>query len=134
MRSSEIRLRKLRLRDNALLTTKSPVLPSGSNHFSRSWLFGAVAPRIYLFFYLFYCRCESLSVIHFIASYSCKILFSSQSKRIVECGTCKIRFSMPRGWLKYMLEQYILHTITTRNNFLTGRSPSSLLEHRIHLS
>ena len=47
MRSSEIRLRKLklRLRDNALLTTKSPVLPSGSNQFSRSWLFGAVVPR-----------------------------------------------------------------------------------------
>ena len=52
MRSSETRLRKLklRLRDNALLTTRPPVLPSGSNHFSRSWLFGAVAPRIYYLF------------------------------------------------------------------------------------
>ena len=48
MRSSEIWLRKLklRLRDKALLTTMSPVMPSGSNHFSRSWLFGAVMPRI----------------------------------------------------------------------------------------
>ena len=48
MRRSEIWLRKLKLmlRDNALLTTKSPVLPSGSNHFSRSWLFGAVPPWI----------------------------------------------------------------------------------------
>ena len=50
MRSSEIRLRKLklRLRDNALLTIR---LPSGSYHFSRSWPFGAVAPRIYLLIY-----------------------------------------------------------------------------------
>ena len=48
MRSSEIRLRKqkLKLRDNALLTTMSPVLPSGSNQFSRSWHCAAVAPRI----------------------------------------------------------------------------------------
>ena len=30
-----------------MLTTRSPVLPSGSYHFSRSWLFGAVAPRIF---------------------------------------------------------------------------------------
>ena len=48
MRSSEIRLRKLklRLRDSALLTTRPPVLRSGSNRISRSRLFGAVAPRI----------------------------------------------------------------------------------------
>ena len=48
MGSSKIWLRKLKLRlkDNDLLTTKPPVLPSGSNHFSWSWLFGAVAPRI----------------------------------------------------------------------------------------
>ena len=53
MRSSEIQLRKLklRLRDNALLTTRSPVLPSGSNRFSWSWFFRAVVPRIYLFIY-----------------------------------------------------------------------------------
>ena len=31
-----------------MLTTRSPVLSSGSNHFIRSWLFGAVAPRIKL--------------------------------------------------------------------------------------
>ena len=31
-----------------MLTTRPPVLPFGSNHFSRSWLFGAVAPRIQL--------------------------------------------------------------------------------------
>ena len=45
MKSSEIRLRKLklRLRDSTL----PPVLPYGSNHFSRSWLFGAVAPQIF---------------------------------------------------------------------------------------
>ena len=48
MKSSEIRLRKLklRLRDNALLTTRPPVLPFGSSRFSRFWLFGAVAPWI----------------------------------------------------------------------------------------
>ena len=34
------------MRDNALLTTRSPVLPSGSYHFSRSWLFEAVPARI----------------------------------------------------------------------------------------
>ena len=28
-----------------MLTTRPPVLSSGSNRFSRSWLFGAVAPR-----------------------------------------------------------------------------------------
>ena len=33
-----------------MLTTRPPVLPSGINRFSRSWLFGAVAPRIFLFF------------------------------------------------------------------------------------
>ena len=32
-----------------MLTTRSPVLQSGSNRFSRSWLFGAVALRIYYF-------------------------------------------------------------------------------------
>ena len=31
-------------------TTRAPVLPSGSNRFSRSWLLGAVAPRIYYYF------------------------------------------------------------------------------------
>ena len=53
MRSSKIRLKKLklRLRDSALLTTRPPVLPSGSNCFSRSWLFGAVMPRIKFFFF-----------------------------------------------------------------------------------
>ena len=30
-----------------MLTTRPPVLPAGSNRFSRSWLFGAVVPRIY---------------------------------------------------------------------------------------
>ena len=51
MRSSEIWLRKLKLRIRALLTTRPSVLPSGSNHFSRCWLFGAAAPRIYLIYY-----------------------------------------------------------------------------------
>ena len=48
LRSSEIRLRKLklRLRDKRFANHKAPLLSSGSNHFSRSWLFGAVAPRI----------------------------------------------------------------------------------------
>ena len=32
-----------------MLTTRSPVLPSGINHFSRSWLLGAVVPWFYLF-------------------------------------------------------------------------------------
>ena len=36
------------MRDSALLTTRPPVQPSGSNRFSRSWLFGDVVPRIYL--------------------------------------------------------------------------------------
>ena len=31
-----------------MLTTRPTLLPSGSNRFSRSWLFGAVAPRIFL--------------------------------------------------------------------------------------
>ena len=55
MRSSEIRWRKLklRLRDKHFANRKAPVLPSGSNRFSRSWLYGAVAPRIYLFIHLF---------------------------------------------------------------------------------
>ena len=30
--------------------TRPPVLPSDSNHLSRSWLFGAVVPPIYLFY------------------------------------------------------------------------------------
>ena len=53
MRSSEIRLRKLKLwlRICVLLTTRPPVLPSGSDRFSRSWFFGALVPRIYLFLY-----------------------------------------------------------------------------------
>ena len=51
MKSNEIWLRKLklRLRDKRFANHKVPVLPPGSNHFSSSWLFGAVAPRIYLF-------------------------------------------------------------------------------------
>ena len=51
MRSSEIRLRKLklRLRDKCFANHKAPVLPFGSNRFSRSWFFGAVAPQIYYF-------------------------------------------------------------------------------------
>ena len=32
-----------------MLTTRPPVLSCGSNHFSRSWLFGAVVPQIYFF-------------------------------------------------------------------------------------
>ena len=50
MRSSEIRLRKLKLklRDNALLTTRPPVLPPGSNRFSQSWLYRAITPWIIL--------------------------------------------------------------------------------------
>ena len=48
MRSSGIRLRKLKLRlwDSALLTTRSPVLRSGSNPFSRPCPFGAVSTQI----------------------------------------------------------------------------------------
>ena len=54
MRSSEIRLRKfkLRLRDKHFATHEAPALPYGGNHFSRSWLFGAVATRIYLFLFI----------------------------------------------------------------------------------
>ena len=33
-----------------MLTTRHPVLLSDSNHFSRSWLFGAVAPWIFYFY------------------------------------------------------------------------------------
>ena len=40
----ELRIRKLKLR---LITTRPPELPSGSNRFGRSWLFGAVASRIW---------------------------------------------------------------------------------------
>ena len=48
MRSSEIRLRilKLRLRDKCFANHEAPWLPSGTNHISRSWLFRAVVPRI----------------------------------------------------------------------------------------
>ena len=67
MRCNEIRLRKLKLRlkDKGFANHKAPVLPSGRNHFSRSWLFWAVAPRIYfyLFFFLLYYhikRCRQL--------------------------------------------------------------------------
>ena len=51
MRSSEIRLRKLKLklRDKRFANHKAPVLPSGSNHFSWSWLFEAEAPWIFFF-------------------------------------------------------------------------------------
>ena len=50
MRSSEIRLRKLksRLKYKRFANHKAPILPFGRNHFSQSWLFGAVVPRIYL--------------------------------------------------------------------------------------
>ena len=53
MRIGEVRLRKLklRLRDTRFANHKTPLLPFGSNRFIRSWLFGAVAPRIYLFLY-----------------------------------------------------------------------------------
>ena len=47
LRSSEIQLvrkLKLRLKDKHFANHKVPVLPSGSNHFSRSWLFGVVTP------------------------------------------------------------------------------------------
>ena len=48
MRSSKIRLRKLKLRlgDIALLTARPSVLPYGSKHFSRIWFFGTLTPRI----------------------------------------------------------------------------------------
>ena len=48
IRSGEIRLRrlKLRLRNNALLTTRTPALPSDNNRFSCSWFFGSVLPQI----------------------------------------------------------------------------------------
>ena len=56
MRSSKIRLRKLKLwlRDNILLTTRLPALPSGYNRVSRSLSLVAVAPGIFnllLFYY-----------------------------------------------------------------------------------
>ena len=48
MRSSDIRLikLKLRLRDNCLLSTRSPEPPSCRNSCSRSWIFGDAASRI----------------------------------------------------------------------------------------
>ena len=48
MISSEIRFRKLkrRLRDNTLIITRPSAVPSDSYGFSRSWFFGALAPRI----------------------------------------------------------------------------------------
>ena len=57
LRSSEVRLRKLtiRLRDNCLLTRRSHILSSGSNRFSRSWLFGAWRHGFYYYyFFIFY--------------------------------------------------------------------------------
>ena len=55
MRSIEIRLRNSNYGwgISALLTTRPPVLPSGGNHFSRSWLFGAVAQLIYFNLYIY---------------------------------------------------------------------------------
>ena len=54
MRRNEIRLRKLklRLRDKRFVKHKAPVLPSGSKYFNRSWLFGVVAPWIFVFWWL----------------------------------------------------------------------------------
>ena len=49
---------------SALLTTRPPVLQSGSNHFSQSWLFGAVAPRIYCYFYTGICDIFKRTIIH----------------------------------------------------------------------
>ena len=43
----QLRKLKLRLRNKRFANHKAPVLSFGSNHFSRSWLFGAVVPRIY---------------------------------------------------------------------------------------
>ena len=54
LRSSEIRFikLKLKLRDDALLTTRPPATPSTRNCFSRSSFFWAVMPRIYVFLFL----------------------------------------------------------------------------------
>ena len=81
---------------------------------------------------IMHCRCV-LSVIHFITSYSCKIQFSSQSKRIQKWNVqdkaqCVL-------WLAEMhVGAICLHTVTTRYHFPTGRSPSSLIEHCTQLS
>ena len=50
--SSEIlfRKRKLKFRDDALLTTRPPALAFGSNSFSRCSFFGSVVPRIYMIY------------------------------------------------------------------------------------
>ena len=68
MRSSEIWLRKLTLRlwDNALLTTRPPVLPSSSNRFSQSWFFGAVAPQIYFIFIMLQLKPQKITTFSFL--------------------------------------------------------------------
>ena len=63
MRSSENLLTelKLRLRDKRSAHQMAPELPSGSNRFLRSWLFGAVAPPSLFCFILFYGLTKNLS-------------------------------------------------------------------------
>ena len=46
----------MKVEGSALLTIRPPVLSSGSNHFSRSWLFGAVAPWIYYYYYYYFVK------------------------------------------------------------------------------
>ena len=84
MKMSEIRLRKLklRLRDSALLTTRPPVLSSGSNHFSRSCLSGAVAPRIYIYIYIYY-RTESATISQGHVSQSMKLIWGRYFEEMV---------------------------------------------------
>ena len=60
----QLRKLKLKLRDNNLLTTRSPALPSGINRFSSSWLSGA--PQINLFCFIFEDRQFVLTVDDYI--------------------------------------------------------------------
>ena len=80
-----------------MLTTRPPVLPSGSNQFSRSWLFGAVAPRIYLFYVKHF---WILIILYksFITTYSQLTPWEGNN---VVC--LKLRWILPRGkyWGRY---------------------------------
>ena len=76
---------------------------------------------------IMHCRCV-LSVIHFITSYSCKILFSSQSKHIVEYGMYRIMFSVYCGRLKCMLEQYTFTQLPPGTIFQQDGDPPHYLD------
>ena len=92
MRSSEIRLRKLklRLRDKRFANHKTPCLPSGSNHFSRSWFFGAVAPRIYFIIYLLILLIlKNYNISKLLIFIHCQVQL--RNKRSLKCETSRLR-------------------------------------------